>query len=78
MIEVGNVQELKNFAERLNLITTEKIINVDVIKNSLSFHIPNMSNDYPFNSIDLYLSNYIDNYFSELVKRLLMIIINIL
>ena len=65
----GNVQELKNFAERLNLITSEKIINVDVIKNSLSFHVPNMSNDSPFNSIDLYLSNYIDNYFSELSEE---------
>ena len=65
----GNVQELKNFAERLNMITSEKVINVDAIKNSLSFHISNMSNDSPFNSIDLYLSNYIDNYFSQLSEE---------
>jgi len=48
------------------LITSEDIIQIEEIKNTLNTHSSSSSSSTHLNLLDIYIENYIDNYFSQL------------
>ena len=60
----GNIQELKNFVERLSLVTSDKVItseNIKTILNNNTHKKINFENDY----IDTIIKNYFEKYFLD-------------